>query len=56
MVEEISEPVERWTAKRRATLVLAILKQETTVAEAARCRACHPGSRGPGSARRKWTP
>ncbi len=36
MVDESPEPVERWTAKRRAALVVAILKGETTVAEAAR--------------------
>jgi transposase-like protein len=30
------DPIERWTAKRRATLVLSILKGETSVAEAAR--------------------
>ena len=37
MVDETADPVEqRWTAKRRAALVLAILKGETTVAEAAR--------------------
>jgi transposase-like protein len=29
-------PIERWTAKRRATLVLSILKGETSVADAAR--------------------
>lgn len=31
-----AEPIERWTAKRRATLVLTILKGDTSVAEAAR--------------------
>lgn len=31
-----AEPLERGTAKRRATLVLSILKGETSVAEAAR--------------------
>ena len=31
-----AEPIERWTAKRRVTLVLSILKGETSVAEAAR--------------------
>lgn len=31
-----ADPIERWTAKRRATLVLSILKGETSVAEAAR--------------------
>lgn len=36
MREETREPVERWTAKRRATLVLAILKGEASVAETAR--------------------
>ena len=30
------EPIERWTAKRRAALVLRVLKGETSVAEAAR--------------------
>lgn len=30
------EPIERWTAKRRAALALQILKGETSVAEAAR--------------------
>jgi transposase-like protein len=36
VVDDSPEPVERWTAKRRAALVLAILKGETTVAEVAR--------------------
>lgn len=31
-----AEPIERWTAKRRATLVLSLLKGETSIAEAAR--------------------
>jgi transposase-like protein len=31
-----ADPIERWTAKRRATLVFSILKGETSVAEAAR--------------------
>lgn len=31
-----ADPIERWTAKRRATLVLSLLKGETSVAEAAR--------------------
>jgi transposase-like protein len=31
-----ADPIERWTAERRATLVLSILKGETSVAEAAR--------------------
>ena len=30
------EPIERWTAKRRAALVLRVLKGETSVTEAAR--------------------
>jgi len=34
--EERSEEVQRWTAKRRAALVMSLLKGETTVAEAAR--------------------
>jgi transposase-like protein len=36
MADESTEPIERWTAKRRAALVLSILKGETSVAEAAR--------------------
>ena len=31
-----TEPIERWTAKRRVALVVSILKGETSVAEAAR--------------------
>jgi transposase-like protein len=34
--EERLEEVQRWTAKRRAALVLSVLKGETTVVEAAR--------------------
>ena len=34
--EERPEEVQRWTAKRRAALVLSLLKGETTAAEAAR--------------------
>jgi len=34
--EEIPENVQRWTAKRRAALVVSILKGETTAPEAAR--------------------
>src|SRR6516164_8156060 len=34
--EEHPEEVQRWTAKRRATLVISLLKGETTVVEAAR--------------------
>src|SRR5215470_13988441 len=34
--EQWSEEVQRWTAKRRAALVMSLLKGETTVAEAAR--------------------
>jgi len=34
--EQRSEEVQRWTAKRRATLVISLLKGETTAAEAAR--------------------
>ena len=30
------EPIERWTAKRRAALVVKVLQGETSVAEAAR--------------------
>jgi len=36
MTPEIPEQVQRWTAKRRSALVVAILKGETSVAEAAR--------------------
>ena len=34
--EQRSEEVQRWTAKRRAALVISLLKGETTPAEAAR--------------------
>ena len=34
--EQHSEEVQRWTAKRRAALVISLLKGETTTAEAAR--------------------
>ena len=33
---DVSEPIERWTAKRRVALVVSILKGDTTAAEAAR--------------------
>ena len=36
MSEEIPEDVQRWTSKRRAALVLSILKGETSAQEAAR--------------------
>ena len=36
MSSEVSETVQRWTAKRRVALVVQILKGETSVAEAAR--------------------
>ena len=36
MGSDSSEPIERWTAKRRAALVVSILKGDTTAAEAAR--------------------
>jgi transposase-like protein len=36
MASEAADPIERWTAKRRVTLVVSILKGETSVAEAAR--------------------
>ena len=35
-VHEVPEEVQRWTAKRRAALVLTILRGETTAQEAAR--------------------
>ena len=34
--EQHSEEVQRWTAKRRAALVVSVLRGETTAAEAAR--------------------
>ena len=34
--EQHVEEVQRWTAKRRATLVISVLRGETTAAEAAR--------------------
>ena len=36
MTADASEPIERWTAKRRVALVGSILKGKTSVAEAAR--------------------
>jgi transposase-like protein len=36
MVDDSAESPQRWTAKRRATLVLSILKGETSVQAAAR--------------------
>ena len=36
MAGDTSEPIERWTAKRRVALVVSILKGETSIAEAAR--------------------
>ncbi|MCA9466357.1 MAG: DUF1153 domain-containing protein, partial [Nitrospira sp.] len=36
MTDEPNEPIQRWTAKRRLTLVMSLLKGETTCAEAAR--------------------
>ena len=33
---ELPEDIQRWTAKRRAALVLSIIKGETSAAEAAR--------------------
>ena len=36
MADEIPEDVQRWTSKRRAALILSILKGETSVQEAAR--------------------
>jgi hypothetical protein len=35
-INQRPEEVQRWTAKRRATLVISLLKGETTAAEAAR--------------------
>ena len=36
MAAESTDPIERWTAKRRVTLLVSILKGETSVVEAAR--------------------
>jgi len=36
MAADTTEPIERWTAKRRVALVVSLLKRETSVAEAAR--------------------
>jgi len=36
MATESSDPIERWTAKRRVAVVVSILKGETSAAEAAR--------------------
>ena len=36
MAGAANDPIERWKAKRRAALVVSILKGETSVAEAAR--------------------
>ena len=36
MADEGPDDIQRWTAKRRAALVLSILKGETSIAEAAR--------------------
>ena len=36
MASESADPIERWTAKGRLTLVVSLLKSETSVAEAAR--------------------
>ena len=43
MAAESTEPIERWTAKRRVALVVSILKGETSVAEAARDAWAHGG-------------
>ena len=36
MATESSDPIERWTAKRRVAVVVSILKGEASIAEAAR--------------------
>ena len=36
MADEEQSEVQRWTAKRRAALVISVLRGETTAAEAAR--------------------
>ncbi len=36
MATEASEPIERWMAKRRMSLMVSLLKGDTSIAEAAR--------------------
>ena len=36
MMDKLPDSIQRWTAQRRAALVLSILKGETSIAEAAR--------------------
>jgi transposase-like protein len=36
MAQEGSDPIERWTAKRRVALVVSIVKGDTSIAEAVR--------------------
>ena len=36
MTDDQPEPIQRWTAKRRVTLVMSILKGDRSIAEAAR--------------------
>ena len=36
MTDELSEEVQRWTAKRRSALIVSIIRGETSVREAAR--------------------
>ena len=38
MADQESEDVQRWTTKRKATLVISIIKGETGIREAARQR------------------
>jgi transposase-like protein len=43
---EEEDSVQRWTAKRRAALVVSILKGQTSIAEAARTHGLTVASRG----------
>lgn len=36
MAQEVSDPIERWTAKRRVALMVSSFKGDTSAAEAAR--------------------
>lgn len=36
MVTDATEPIKRWTAKQHVALVVGVLKDDTSVAEAAR--------------------
>ncbi len=38
---DVPDEVQRWTAKRKAAVVMSIVKGETSAAEAARKHGCH---------------